>query len=457
MTLPRLAALTRARDDLSTDSSRSRERWRRIALAALGSGLFRVVSILGTIVTVPLIVGYSGSGGYGLLAVVTTLATLLAFSDLGIGSGLVTELAKSRGSSDGTDAQSLISSAAFILVCVALALGVVVALIIPLVPWAAVLGAPPANAPDATPSMVVFAVCFLLGIPAGLAQRVHLGLQEGLQASLWSLVGAVLAIVTTLIAVSQHASVPWLVAAAVGSTTLAGVANCVALFWRRPELRPRVLAVNSAVIRRLARTGLLFFVLVTASALAYQTDAVVISVLLGTSAVSEYSLPLRLFSLPLLAMTFILTPLWPAYSEAISRGDTSWVRKTLERSIKLSLAIAIPVCAVLVAFGDAILHVWVGDAVQPPQSLWWALGAWVVLNAVTQPLAVLCNGASVVRMQVVAAVAMTVINLGLSLALTSRIGVTGPVIGSLVAATLCSLAPYAWSVRRLLRGFSVGR
>ena len=144
--------------------------------------------------------------------------------------------------------------------------------------------------------MVVFAVCFLLGIPAGLAQRVHLGLQEGLQASLWSLVGAVLAIVTTLIAVSQHASVPWLVAAAVGSTTLAGVANCVALFWRRPELRPRVLAVNSAVIRRLARTGLLFFVLVTASALAYQTDAVVISVLLGTSAVSEYSLPLRLFS-----------------------------------------------------------------------------------------------------------------------------------------------------------------
>ena len=451
MTPPDVTAAVENVADLDAEKRRGRRRYRRVGLAALGNSLFRVVSTVGSIVTVPLIVRGSGSDAYGLLAVVTTLATLLAFADLGIGSGLVTELAKADGTGDEQVARELIASAAVVLMTVGVALAGVATVMVTLVPWAEVLRVPQPLAGQATASVAVFAVCFVLGVPASLAQRVHLGLQEGLQASLWLLVGAALAICTTLLCVALHTTVPWFVAAAVGSTTLANALNCLYLFGRRPALRPRLRDVHRVKIARLSRTGALFFVLVTAGALAYQTDALIISVILGTSAVSEYSLTLRLFSLPLLAMTFILAPLWPAYSEALSRGDMRWTASTLRRSMKVSLALVVPSSVALVLFGPRILHLWVGNAVNPPSALWWALAGWIVLNALTQPLAMLCNGAGVVRMQVISALAMTVINLGLSIALTIHLGVVGPVLGSLVAAFLCSLLPYAVTVRRLLR------
>lgn len=442
----------RGEHDLETEAGRSRERWRRIALAAVGAAGFRAVSVLGTLVTLPLVIGYLGTTGTGLFTVMTTLVTLLAFSDLGIGNGLVTALARATGAGDHTEARRLVASAAFLLVGVAVVLGVVAALVVPAVDWAQLLNVGPSFADQARPSVAVFAVCFLVGVPASLAQKVHLGLQEGLAANLWSLAGAVLSIVMTVACVLAHASVPWLVAATVGSTTLAGLANCAVLFGRRRrDLAPHRRDVDRRAVLTLARLGGLFFVLVSASALAYQTDALVISAVLGVEEVTPFSVVVRLFSLPLLAVTIMLTPLWPAYGDAMARGDSAWLRRSLHRSTALSLAVVAPSSLLLLAFGRPIVHAWVGSDVTPPLLLFAALAAWNVLNAVTQPMAMLFNGAGVVTVQVVAAIVMTVVNVALSVVLTRHVGLSGPVLGSLVAAFLCSLLPALVVVRGLLR------
>jgi O-antigen/teichoic acid export membrane protein len=145
-----------------------------------------------------------------------------------------------------------------------------------------------------------------------------------------------------------------------------------------------------------------------------------------------------------------LGPLWPAYREALSRGDTGWVRRTVRRSIRLSLTVAGLISAVLVVLGIPLITLWVGTSVQPSFGLILAVGIWTTLNAVGTAVAMFLNGAQVMRFQVVTAVLMATANILLSIALTSRIGVAGVVWGSVVAYSLFTLIPVAIYMPRLL-------
>ena len=440
--------------DLSTPEGRGRERWRRIALAALGASGFRVVTMAGTLVTVPLIIAYAGNDGFGLFSVVTTLVTMLAFSDLGIGNGLVTALGQAHGRGDAVEQRRLVSSAGFLLVVVATLFGVLFALVLPLIDWAAVFGVDGDRyASQARPAVAVFAVGFVLGIPAIIGQKVHLALQQGLSANLWSLAAAVLTVALTLVCVMLKAPVPWLIGASVGATTLVYAIDSLVLFGRhRPDLAPRRQDVDFNAVRTLARMGGLFSLLVAAAAVGYQTDAVVISVILGAAAVTAYAVPLRLFGVPMLVITALLTPLWPAYGEAMARGDLTWLRSALYRSLCVAAAVSVPCAALLVLFGQPIVHAWVGKGVTPSYLLLISMGLWTVLYGLLQPLAMLLNGAGVIRFQVIAALSMAGSNVVLSIALTHWLGVAGPVLGSVMAGTVCSLIPSLIVVRRLLAG-----
>lgn len=410
--------------------------------------------MVGTFVTVPFITGYATEDGYGLFAVVTTLASLLAFSDLGIGNGLVTALSRANAAGDADESRRLVSSAAFLLLGVAALLGAVSLVVVPLVDWAGLLGVPAPLADQATPAVAVFAALFLLGIPASLAQKVHLALQEGLAANLWGLAGAALTLLATVACIVTEAGVPWLVASAIGGTTAAFLLNSVVMFRQRPELAPRWSAVEAPAVRSLARAGGLFLVLGTAGAVAYQTDAFVISAILGTAAVTTYVLPLRLFAVPTLLVSFVLTPLWPAYSDAIARRDSAWLKRTLVRSVLLASAVNVPAAVLLCVFGREIIAHWVPEADAPPWLLLVSMALWTALNSVQGPIAMLLNGAGVVGFQVVAATAMALSNIVLSIVLTHQIGVAGPVLGSLVASVVCSLLPSLFIVRRVLRSFA---
>jgi O-antigen/teichoic acid export membrane protein len=141
--------------------------------------------------------------------------------------------------------------------------------------------------------------------------------------------------------------------------------------------------------------------------------------------------------------------LWPAYREALSRGDITWVRRTFRRSIQLSLSVAGLVSAVLVVIGVPLIAIWVGGTVDPTFGLILAVGVWTTLSAVGTALAMLLNGAQVMRFLVMTAVVMATANILLSIALTARIGISGVVWGSVIAYTLFTLIPSAVYLPRI--------
>lgn len=425
-------------------------------MAAAGAGAFRVVSMAGTLVTLPLVLHYIGQSGFGLLTTITLLGTLLAFSDLGLGNGLITTLAEARGRGDEQSEQRLVSTTVCLLLGVALMIAAIALVIVPSVDWASLLNVTPDLRGQTTPAVAVFALCFVVGVPAAVGQKIQFGLQEGLAANLWSLVGAVLALVCTVACILTEASVPWLVAATSGATTAAYVANTAWVFLRRhPQLRPRLSLVGRREVRLLAVSGGLFFVLAASGAVANQTDTLVLSIILDSGAVATYGVPLRLFTLPILAASFFLLPLWPAYSEALARGDSAWLRRTLRRSMLLSGALTVPSALILLLFGNRIIDAWTGD-VGVPTGLLVAFAIWTAVNFLQGPVAMFLNGVGIVRFQVLTAVLMAAINLPLSIALTYRMGVSGPLVATLVSTAACQTVPSLIVVRRILARLDAG-
>ena len=436
----------------AVDDAHGRQRWRRIWHAAFGAATFRAVSVAGTFVTVPLVLGELGDLRFGVLVLITQLAMLLVFSDFGLGNGLVSTLARTIAVGDRSEARGLVSSTWFLLLAVMATGGALFGLLSPFVDWPRLLGVDGVGDREVTSSVVVFAVLFLVGVPASVAQKIHLARQEGWQANAWQTLGAVLTIGATVLCVVTSASLPWFVAAAAGGSVVAAVLNCVWLFLRRPELRPRRRDVRPQTVRLILRSGVLFLVLGVAGSVAYQTDALVISHLLGVDEVTTYNIAFRMFMIPALTVSFLVAPLWPAFTDALARDDETWARRTFRRAIVLGAAVTVPGSLVLVLAGQPLADLWVGDGqVRLPLLLLLCFGAWTALTAVQAPLAMLLNGAQVIRFQVVCATAMAIANIGLSIAFTKWLGVAGPVLGTVVAQTVFSTLPSLLYVSRMWR------
>jgi O-antigen/teichoic acid export membrane protein len=151
----------------------------------------------------------------------------------------------------------------------------------------------------------------------------------------------------------------------------------------------------------------------------------------------------------------VLAPLWPAYGEAIARGDEQWVRRTLKRSLIMAVGIAAVLSALLVLFGDRIISVWVGHAVNPPLALLMGLGVWKVIEAGGNALAVFLNGAHVVRLQVILALITAVTSIVLKVVLVREIGAAGVVWASAIAFVSCTAIPTAFFMRKVLQGIGI--
>lgn len=437
--------------ETTTAEGRSDERFRRAGLTATTSAAAKGIALVTTAVSVPLTLNYLGSERFGLWMTLSALVAFLGFTDLGIGNSLLNNVAHAAGRNDRTLIRANVSSGIAMLLAVAVGFALLFAFAYGRVPWAHLFNVTSATATEeAGPAAAVLVGCFLANLPISALPQVRFGLQQGYVNSMFVGIGNIAGLVLLVIATHMQLGLPWLVLAMAGAPVLATLVNGFALAAQSPWIRPTFRDVDSAVVRTLLRIGLLFLVLQLAAAVAFTSNSLILAAMLGPSAVADYAVVSKLFLIPTLLVGLAVSPLWPAYREAIGRGDLAWVRRTFDRSVRMSLSVAGSTSVLLVLLGLPIIAAWVGTStIQPSFGLVLAIGMWTTLAAVGNAVAMLLNGAQVMRFQVVIATTMAAANIMLSVALTSQIGVSGVVWGSVVAFTLVELVPVAFYLPRL--------
>lgn len=439
--------------DVSTEEGRSSERYRRVALSALASVLAKLISAATALVSVPLTLHYLGVERYGMWMTISSFVAMLSFADFGMGYGLMNAVARASGGNDRAAIRAAVSSGFIALSSVALLLLCLLAAVYPFVSWPALFNVQTALAQqEAGPALAIFMACFFIAIPAGIVQRVQMGLQRGFLASLWQCFSSLLGLAGVLLAIYCQAGLPWLVLAFAGAPLLAAIVNSLVFFRRMaPDIAPSRASASLSTGLAIMKGGSLFFGLQILYALTFSADGLIIAQLLGAAAVPEYSVPEKLFSLVGMSIGILLTPLWPAYGEAVARGDHAWVRRTLRRTLVLVLGVATALCLPLLFLGPWIVQHWVGRQVMPTFILLLGLALFRIVESGCASVAAYLNGAHVIRPQLYISGATAALALAFKFLLVPEMGVAGIVWGTLAAYLLAVIVPYAIVVPRLLK------
>jgi O-antigen/teichoic acid export membrane protein len=396
--------------ETSTPEGRAKERQRRAALTGVAAVLAKIVVVSTGLVMIPTTLRYLGAERFGLWMTINSILGILGFADFGIGNGLMNFIADVHGRQDQDALPQAISSGLAMLSAVGLAIASGFVAVYPHISWAHLFNVKTAIAAnEAGPAMMVFVLCFALNVPLGVVQRIQLGLQQGYYANLWQLAGSLCGLGGVLLGVHLRVALPWLVLMVSAAPVVAVAANGFVFFgFLHRDLRPQRHHVSFVAARQLARSGGFFFFLQVVVAAAFYSDSLIIARVLGAAAVADYAVVQRMFMIIPLLLAMFTGPLWPAYREAIARGDVHWVKKTLRNSLVGTVLIASAMSFVMFWSADFILTVWVHGRVHPTAALLAGFAVWVIFEAGGSALAMFLNGAAIIKFQVIVASAFGV-------------------------------------------------
>ncbi len=441
--------------DTATAQGRADERLRNIAWTSLSAAAAKGAIALAMLVTVPLSLDYLGAERFGLWMTMTAILAMLTFADLGLGNGILNLVSHASGRNADDEVRAATSSGFLLLALSATLLALGFSSLGAGIDWSGLFGLEGEAASDEVwPVMLALALCTAANLPLAVTQKVQLGMQQGYWANLWDTLGSLGGMLGVILAIRLDGGLLWIALAFLGIPVLCRAMNTLAYFTlQAPQFAPWGGIISTAMMKRLLGAGGLFFVLQLAVIVGFQSDNLVISYLLGAEAVSDYAVALKLYTLPAMFLGMLVIAQWPAYGEAKTRGDADWIRQTFRRTLLRSLALTLPIAALLAVFGDSLLRLWAGPDVNPPTGLLLGMSLWCVLLVAGNVISSLLNGLHVVRFQVICASLMASANIALSILLVQRVGIAGAIYGTLVAYTLFSLLPcwyYCWRHLRLI-------
>lgn len=444
------AKLTVGRAQPTDDHQRRYTSLLQSVLSGLAS---KVVGLFVSFISVPLTIGYLGAERYGVWITIGTLLAWLQLADFGLCNGLTNALSTAFGQDRKDLARHYVTTSLVMLTGVSLLLGGLCVLAWPHIDWTGVFNVHTAQAQrEVGPAAVTALILFLASFPLSLIPKIFISYQEGRIANYWGAAGNLVSLGALLLVTHTGGGLVWLILAVSGTGLCMTTLSALWLFaWHKPFLSPHPTAVRRHALQLLGNTGGMFFVIQISVLLIFQTDNIIIAHFAGAAQVTPYSIAYRLFGYTVLIQNLIFPNLWPAYAEAITRGDFGWVKRTYRSNQLVSLILTVALAVPLIFIASPIIRVWAGTAALGTLPLYAWMAAWYVIYAVMSAASCLLSASGRIKTQMIYALATAVANITATLFLIGRWGITGVIAGTVIAYILCDIVPGLLDVEFLLK------
>jgi O-antigen/teichoic acid export membrane protein len=428
-------------------------RLRRIKLAIVGSVIVRPLGVIIPLITVPLFLKYLGRERYALFELIGALAMWLALSDAGLAAGLVNRLQTCHVKGDEALARKYVSSLSVALAAIVLVITVLLSIAVPLIPWQKVFETHDPLARLEMPWAVWIAgVLTLLGSMSNISSVIYNAYQEQHRYAFWDGLSRVLTLGCCLATVHTRLGLIGVLLAAYGMAVLVRLVNVIVLVcYEKPHLRPSLALFDIRLVRIALGDGIYMFVLQFAVMAIFQSDKLVIGTLLNPKDVVPFSVVGRSFIIGYGIFIMLLSPLWPAYGEAIRRGDIAWMRRGVRIATTVGCGGILLWGTFLLVAGKWIFPLWTREpGMVIPHSLVLAMTATFALRAWVDSRTIALNSVAIYKPQIFFFGAHAILNLGLALLLAKPFGPVGVAWATPIAALLTSAWGYPWLMNKFL-------
>ena len=420
----------------------------RLKLAIFHSSANVMSSLLAfaiTLLSVSLTVDYLGTERFGVWMTIASISSMLTFLDFGVGNGLVSQVAKSRTSSEPDQLAKTATRGLLVLCLIGLVVGSVLALLNSLYPVADFLNIESDLArQDARQLVSLLIILFALNIPLNGVFRIMLGLQRGWIVHTTRSLSSIVSMLLIYLLAEREASPVLLLMATYGVMVLSPIVLTPYLLINKLLTRQANSDWSNAKLeyRALFNVGGLFLALQIGIMVGWGSDALIISALDSAAAVAQFAIIQRLYQFVSIPMNIVNNPLWGAYADAHAQGDEAFIRKTLKFSLIGTLVMSIALSAVLYFLTDWILDIWIDNDVDVSKNLVLAFAIWKVLQSLGHSFSMALNGMHIVKVQVYSVALLCAIALPMKLVLTPQYGAQGAVWSTIVAYSLSTVLFY---------------
>jgi len=192
---------------------------------------------------------------------------------------------------------------------------------------------------------------------------------------------AFISLLGLIIVTRFHGGLPELVVATSGGPALVLLVNAYHAFIRRyPWLSPAPSAVRWTSIRRLLKLGGKYMIMQLAALGIYQSQAIIITQMLGPSKVMIFVVAFKIMNLPVELVYLATVPFISTFGEAKARNDWNWIKSAFKNITVISVVLGVPLAAALALFAKPWILIWAGSSAVPDLHLVLWLFSYTAIN-----------------------------------------------------------------------------
>ncbi len=374
----------------------------KISRSLIATAIFRAGNIAVQFIAVAVALRLLKIDEYGVWMTLSSVVLWLSLLDVGIGNGLRNKLANALANNDRAEAKRLVSSAYFGLGLITTAAIIVYSCIHNFLDWSRILNAKQIIEPDKLSYLAaIVVVTILLRFLLKLISTVYLADQRAGTAMLWEFLSnaATLAAIIALALVEKQSL---LLFGTVSSLTPLIALLLISFFAFRQkyaDLAPSLSCVRLHEMKSICGLGGQFFIIQIAVIVLFQMVNLIIANRHSPADVSHFQIYSRYYSIILVGWGVVMTPLWSAFTHALSSGDSQWARKTLKKLNLLYLA-SIAAVAVMYILAEPVIKKWAGDTTVTSTALNFTVALLTIVQSWNMIYAFYLNGVSETKIQI---------------------------------------------------------
>lgn len=411
------------------------ERTKNITKHVVISFIYKGGSILTTFLLVPITIDFLDKENYGVWLTLSSFIGWFSFFDIGLGNGLRNKFAIAKTRADMTLARGYVSTTYFTVGSVCLFLFLFFILANLFIDWSKVFNTSPSLQKDLSLLMPIVFGFFCLQLVVKLITTIYTADQNhSMQGKINFFTQIISLLLIWIMTKTGESSL--LLFGSIFSIfpvlILIGL-NIFAFNDRYKMFKPTIKLWKKKYFSDIFGLGLKFFIIQIAGVILFSTDNIIITQLYGPEEVVPYNIAYKYFSIVNMVLTLIMTPYWSSITEAYTKNELEWIKKSMKNLIKITLT-SILIIFILILISSTFYKFWVGEKVNIPISLTIYMGIYFCLTNFYTPFTFFINGTGKVKLQMYSILITAFINIPLSVFLAKNLGfgVSGVIFSSII-------------------------
>ena len=163
---------------------------------------------------------------------------------------------------------------------------------------------------------------------------------------------------------------------------------------------------------------------------------------------TSYNIAYKYLGVAMMIYTIILSPLWPAFTDAFVRKDYSWM-KNVYRKMTLIYVISVVILLFMILVAPYVYDLWIGKKANVSWGMTLAVAIYMMIHSWDTLQVQLINGIGTIKLQTYVTFIGLILHIPLSVFLGKYIGDIGVVCSMILINILYSLI-FTIQIRKIL-------